>query len=81
MTAAADSATQRIASAFAAIGLRGNIFGTFGSRISTTIHAGTFRLSTRRDTVLGQNVLAAGILTLAMSLLLAVTTKAATPTP
>ena len=59
----------------AAIGLRGNIFGTFGSRISTTIHAGTFRLSTRRDTVLGQNVLAAGILTLAMSLLLAVTTK------
>jgi mgtE-like transporter len=60
----------------AAIGLRGNIFGTFGSRISTTIHAGTFRLSTRRDTVLGQNVLAAGILTLAMSLLLAVLTKA-----
>jgi mgtE-like transporter len=59
----------------AAIGLRGNIFGTFGSRISTTIHSGTFRLSTRRDTVLGQNVLAAGILTLAMSLLLAVLTK------
>jgi mgtE-like transporter len=59
----------------AAIGLRGNIFGTFGSRISTTIHSGTFRLSTRPDTVLGQNVLAAGILTLAMSLLLAVVTK------
>ena len=60
----------------AAIGLRGNIFGTFGSRISTTIHSGTFRLSTRPDTVLGQNVLAASILTLAMSLLLAVTSKA-----
>ncbi|MDQ3106368.1 MAG: magnesium transporter [Actinomycetota bacterium] len=60
----------------AAIGLRGNIFGTFGSRISTTIHSGTFRLSTRRDTVLGQNVLAAAILTLAMSLLLAITSKA-----
>lgn len=59
----------------AAIGLRGNIFGTFGSRISTTIHSGTFRLSTRRDTVLGQNVLAAAVLTLAMSLLLAVTAK------
>lgn len=59
----------------AAIGLRGNIFGTFGSRISTTIHSGTFRLSTRPDTVLGQNVLAAGVLTLAMSLLLAVTAK------
>jgi mgtE-like transporter len=60
----------------AAIGLRGNIFGTFGSRISTTIHSGTFRLSTRRDTVLGQNVLAASILTLGMSLLLAITAKA-----
>ncbi len=60
----------------AAIGLRGNIFGTFGSRISTTIHSGTFRLSTRRDTVLGQNVLAASILTLGMSLLLALTAKA-----
>jgi mgtE-like transporter len=60
----------------AAIGLRGNIFGTFGSRISTTIHSGTFRLSTRRDTVLGQNVLAASILTLGMSLVLAITAKA-----
>jgi mgtE-like transporter len=59
----------------AAIGLRGNIFGTFGSRISTTIHSGTFRLSTRRDTVLGQNVLAASILTVGMSLLLAITAK------
>jgi mgtE-like transporter len=59
----------------AAIGLRGNIFGTFGSRISTTIHSGTFRLSTRPDTALGQNVLAAGILTLAMSAVLAVVTK------
>jgi mgtE-like transporter len=60
----------------AAIGLRGNIFGSFGNRISTTIHSGTFRLSTRRDTVLGQNVLAASILTLGMSLVLAVTAKA-----
>lgn len=55
----------------AAIGLRGNIFGAFGNRISTSIHAGGFRLSVRRDTVLGQNVLAAAVLTLAMSLLLA----------
>lgn len=59
----------------AAIGLRGNIFGSFGNRISTTIHSGTFRLSTRRDTVLGQNVLAASILTLGMSVVLAVTAK------
>lgn len=59
----------------AAIGLRGNIFGSFGNRISTTIHSGTFRLSTRRDTVLGQNVLAASILTLGMSVVLAITAK------
>ncbi|MBA2626187.1 MAG: magnesium transporter [Acidimicrobiia bacterium] len=60
----------------AAIGLRGNIFGTLGNRISTTIHAGTFRLSTRPETVLGQNVLAASILTLVMSVVLAVVAKA-----
>ena len=47
----------------AAIGMRGNIFGSFGNRISTTIHTGTFSLSARPDTVLGQNVLAAGVLT------------------
>ncbi len=60
----------------AAIGLRGNIFGTFGNRISTTIHAGTFRMSTRPDSVLGQNVLAASALTLVMSALLAFLAKA-----
>jgi mgtE-like transporter len=60
----------------AAIGLRGNIFGTFGNRISTTIHAGTFRMSTRPETVLGQNVLAASALTLVMSVVLAVLAKA-----
>jgi mgtE-like transporter len=60
----------------AAIGLRGNIFGAFGNRLSTTIHAGTFRLSARTDTVLGQNLLAAMLLTLSMSLALAVIAKA-----
>jgi mgtE-like transporter len=60
----------------AAIGMRGNIFGGFGNRISTTIHTGTFTLSTRPDTVLGQNVLAAGILTVGISLLAAVVAKA-----
>lgn len=59
----------------AAIGLRGNIFGAFGNRISTTIHAGTFELSLRRSTVLGQNVTAVLVLTLAMSALLAVVAK------
>lgn len=60
----------------AAIGMRGNIFGGFGNRISTTIHAGTFSLTARRDTILGQNVLGAGILTLAVAALAAVVAKA-----
>src|SRR5690349_19706960 len=59
----------------AAIGMRGNVFGSFGNRISTTIHTGTFSLSVRRETVLGQNVLAAGILTAGISLLAAVVAK------
>jgi mgtE-like transporter len=59
----------------AAIGLRGNIFGAFGNRISTTIHAGTFRLSARRDTALGQNILASMVLTVGASLLLALAAK------
>lgn len=59
----------------AAIGLRGNIFGAFGNRLSTSIHAGTFRWSLRREAVLGQNVLASMLLTMAISLALAVVAK------
>jgi len=60
----------------AAIGMRGNIFGALGSRLGTAIHAGTFRLSRRRDTVVGQNILASIALTLAISLALAFLAKA-----
>jgi mgtE-like transporter len=56
----------------AAIGLRGNVFGALGNRLSTALHAGTFRMSTSRDSLLGQNVLAAMILTLGVSFVLAV---------
>ncbi|MDP8937955.1 MAG: magnesium transporter [Actinomycetota bacterium] len=59
----------------AAIGLRGNVFSALGNRLSTSIHVGTFRLSVRRDTLLGQNVTAAMVLTVALSLLLAVVAK------
>ncbi|MFI5044435.1 MAG: magnesium transporter [Acidimicrobiales bacterium] len=59
----------------AAIGLRGNIFGTFGNRISTAIHTGTFRFSFRRETVLGQNVVASLSLTFVLSLILAVVAR------
>ncbi|MGH9152537.1 MAG: magnesium transporter [Acidimicrobiales bacterium] len=60
----------------AAIGLRGNIFGAFGNRISTSIHAGIFELRSRRTNVLGQNVAAVMVLTLTMSGLLAFIAKA-----
>src|SRR5438105_11850931 len=56
----------------AAIGMRGNIFGALGSRLGTSIHAGTFRLSARRDTLVGQNLAAAVSLSLSVSLVLAV---------
>ncbi len=59
----------------AAIGLRGNIFGAFGNRLSTSIHAGSFRWSLRREAVLGQNVLASMLLTMGVSLALAVVAK------
>ena len=54
----------------AAIGLRGNVFGSLGNRVSTAIHAGELHLRLRRSTVLGQNVLAAAALTLGMSVIL-----------
>ena len=59
----------------AAIGLRGNVFTAVGTRLSTAIHTGTFRFSTRRDTALGQNVAAAVALTLGLSLILAFVVK------
>jgi len=58
----------------AAIGLRGNVFGSLGNRVSTSIHAGELQLRLRGSTVLGQNVLAAGALTLGMSVVLVVIT-------
>jgi mgtE-like transporter len=59
----------------AAIGLRGTVFGSLGARLGTAIHSGTFRLSARRDTVVGQNVLAAGALTVFAAVALAVMAK------
>src|SRR5437660_765163 len=60
----------------AAIGMRGNIFGALGSRLGTAIHTGTFRVSARTDTVVGQNALASTALSLSVSLALAVLAKA-----
>jgi len=59
----------------AAIGLRGNVFSAFGNRISTAVHSGTFSPRIRRDSVLGQNVMATMSLTLVMSFALALVAK------
>jgi mgtE-like transporter len=59
----------------AAIGMRGNVFGALGSRLSTSIHTGTFQLSRRQDTVVGQNLAASLSLSLSISLVLAVLAK------
>jgi mgtE-like transporter len=59
----------------AAIGMRGNVFGALGSRLGTQIHAGTFRLSRRIDTPVGQNMAAAMVSSLSISAVLAVLAK------
>jgi mgtE-like transporter len=60
----------------AAIGMRGNVFGALGSRLGTAIHTGTFRMSRRLDTTVGQNLAASISLSLSISLVLAVLAKA-----
>jgi mgtE-like transporter len=60
----------------AAVGMRGNVFGALGSRLGTSVHTGTFRLSRRLDTEVGQNLAAAVLLSLALSWILAVAAKA-----
>ncbi len=42
----------------AAVGLRGNVFGPLGGRLSTSLRTGTFSWTWRRDSVLGQNIVA-----------------------
>jgi mgtE-like transporter len=59
----------------AAIGMRGNVFGALGSRLGTMIHTGTFRVSRRIDTEVGQNMSAAILSSLSTAALLAVLAK------
>src|SRR4029077_5710089 len=59
----------------AAIGMRGNIFGALGSRLGTQIHAGTFRVSSRVETLFGDNLTPATVLSLTTSAVLAVLAK------
>jgi mgtE-like transporter len=55
----------------AAIGLRGNVFSALGSRLSTSVHTGTFSLTRRRGAVVVENVVGAILLTSGVSLALA----------
>ena len=59
----------------AAIGMRGNVFGALGSRLGTAVHTGTFRMSTRRDTLVGQNLAVSLSMSISVSLVLAVLAK------
>ena len=56
----------------AAIGLRGNVMGSMGNRLSTAIHTGTFSVSLRGGSALGQNVTASLALSSVLSFALAV---------
>lgn len=49
------------------IGMRGNIFGALSARLGTSIHAGLFDVSRRREGPLFQNVYASTVLTIATS--------------
>ncbi len=59
----------------AALAVKGNVFGALGSRFGTSIHAGTFRLSPRLDSAVGENIAAAMLLSLAISAVIAVLAK------
>ncbi len=59
----------------AALAVKGNVFGALGSRLGTSIHTGTFRLTARLDSVVGQNTAVALALSLVTSVLLAILAK------
>src|SRR3954454_24353462 len=78
--ASMTGALQRLPGLFvlvpAAIGMRGNIFGALGSRLGTSIHAGTFEPTLRRRSgTVYQNAYAATVLTLASSVFLGVVAR------
>lgn len=59
----------------AAIAMRGAIFGAMGSRLSTAIHTGLFRIDFRRGP-LAENIQAAAVLSLASGVFLAILARA-----
>ncbi len=59
----------------AALAVKGNVFGALGSRLGTSIHTGTFSLTARLDSVVGQNTAVALALSLVTSVVLAFLAK------
>ena len=59
-----------------AIGMRGNIFGSFGSRLSTHLHIGTLSPEFKRSDILTENISSSIILTMVLSVLLGIIAKA-----
>ena len=57
---------------YCAIGMRGNIFGSMGSRLGTAMHMGTFQMTFKKNSVLRSNVEAAVTLTLILSIIMGV---------
>lgn len=58
-----------------AIGMRGNIFGALGSRLSSNLHIGTLTPELKKSEILNQNIISAMILTVIMSIFLAFMAK------
>ncbi len=58
-----------------AIGMRGNIFGSFASRISTNLHIGTLEPEFKPSSILNINFASSIILTMILSLFLAIFAK------
>ncbi len=56
----------------AAIGMRGNVFGPLGGRLSTAIRVGTLEWKRRPDSLLGQNIIGAMLSSLVTAVLIAV---------
>lgn len=59
----------------AAIGLRGNVFGALASRLSTQAQLGELNFSRRLSSIMGQNLVAATILSISCSFILAAVAK------
>lgn len=57
---------------YSAIGMRGNIFGAMGSRLGTSMHMGTFKMSFEKGSVLRSNIESSIGLTFLISLAMGV---------